>query len=96
MVLVSDASNAGLETLTRLYELAKELKMDYRRLVLIVNRIRGGKMPARMEEIKAATHADLVIGLPNDETVAQFAEESRSFLLLPEENPVYTKIKELI
>jgi CO dehydrogenase maturation factor len=96
MVLVSDASNAGLSTLIRLYELAKEMEMSYGKLALVVNRLRGGKLPERVNEIKKITNADYVIGLPDDTQISQFAEESRSFLEIPKDNPVYLAVKELV
>lgn len=95
MVLISDASNAGLETLKRLYELAQEMGMQYDKLALVVNRLRSEQLPAKVEELKAFTHADYVIGLPNDEQVAEFAENTQSFLTIPADNPVYQKVGKL-
>jgi CO dehydrogenase maturation factor len=96
MVLASDASNAGLQTLFRLYELAGEMGMSYGKLALVINRLRGGKLPERMAEIRKKIKADLVIGLPDDDEVAAFAEASRSFLEISDTNPVYEKVGELL
>jgi CO dehydrogenase maturation factor len=96
MVLVSDASNAGLQTLLRLYELAGEMKMSYGKLALVINKIRNGRLPDRIDEIREKTRANIVIGLPVDDQVAEFAEASKSFLEIPVTNPVYEKIKGLI
>ena len=96
MVLVSDASNAGLQTLLRLYELAGEMKMSYGKLALVINKIRNGRLPDRIDEIREKTRANIVIGLPVDDQVAEFAETSKSFLELPASNPVYKSIEELI
>jgi len=96
MVLVSDASNAGLQTLFRLYELANEMKMSYGKLALVVNRLRSDKLPGKIEEIREKTKADIVIGLPDDNEVAAFAEESKCFLQISDSNPVYMKIKDLL
>ena len=96
MVLVSDASNAGLQTLVRLYELAQEMKMQYSRLVLVINRLRSGKLPDKVNEIKEKTKADCVIGVPDDAEIAQFAEESRSFLEVSENNSVLAAIAGII
>jgi len=101
MVLVSDASNAGLNTLLRLYDLAGEMKMAYGKLALVINKLRLGgdsseKLPDRVAEIREKTKADLVVGLPCDDEIAVFAEASRSFLEISDSNPVYGKIAELI
>ena len=96
MVLVSDASNAGLQTLFRLYELANEMKMSYGKLALVVNRLRSDKLPIKIEGIREKTKADIVIGLPDDDEIAAFAEESKCFLQISNSNPVYIKIKDLL
>jgi len=96
MVLVSDGSNAGMQTLLRLHELAGEMGMAYEKLALVVNRVRGGRLPDRMTEIQDKTKADIVISLPDDEEITVFAEENRSFLEISNSNPAYQKIKELI
>jgi len=96
MVLTSDGSNAGLQTMLRLHELAGEMSLSYGRLALVINRLRGGKLPGRMDEIREKTKASIVIGLPDDEEVTAFAETSRSFLEISDSNPVYEKVRELI
>jgi len=96
LVLVSDASNSGLQTLLRLHELAGEMKMAYGSLALVINKLRSDKLPDRIEEIRKKTNANIVIGLPNDEETASFAEENKNFLQIPDCNPVYQKLKELI
>jgi CO dehydrogenase maturation factor len=96
LVLTSDASNAGLQTLLRLHELSVEMALSYGQLALVVNRLRSDKLPGRMDEIREKTKADIVIGLPDDEEITAFAETSRSFLEISDSNPVYEKIRELL
>jgi len=96
LVLVSDGSNAGLQTLLRLHQLAGEMALSYGKLALIINRLRDGKLPARTDELREKTKADIIIGLPEDEEIAAFAEASRSFLEISESNVVYKKIKEIL
>ena len=92
LILVSDASNAGLETLARLHGLALEMDISYNKLCLIVNRLRNGRLPAKIDEIKARTKADIVIGLPDDAEIAEFAENNKSLLGIPDGNPVVRAI----
>jgi len=95
LVLVSDASNSGLQTLLRLFELANEMKMSYNKLALVINKLRSEKQPDRIKEICEKTKADIVICLPDDEEIAVYAEESKSFFEISEQNQVCKKIKEL-
>jgi CO dehydrogenase maturation factor len=96
LALVSDSSNAGLETLKRLYELALEMETGYNKLALVINRVRGGRLPAKLEEIKDFTKADYIVALPDDGEIAEFAEVSRSFLELPGDNPVNARVGEFV
>jgi CO dehydrogenase maturation factor len=95
LLLVSDPSAAGLATLTRLYALAREMGVKYKRLTLVINRLRSG-MPAAVSGIMKETGADDVLGLPDDAAVAAFAEEGRSIWELPDDNPVALAIDEWI
>ena len=96
LILVSDPSNSGLETLNRLYSLANEMDIKYDKLLIIVNRMRSDQLPAKIDEIKAFTKADGVIGLPDDIEIASFAEKDQSFMTLSKDNAVVAKIDELI
>jgi CO dehydrogenase maturation factor len=96
LVVVSDVSNSGLETLNRLYSLAREMDIQYDKLLLVVNRLRTDKLPAKIDQVMAFTKADGVIALPDDAQIATFAEENRSFLHLPDDNPVLRKIDALV
>jgi len=93
LALVSDASNSGLTTLLRLYELAGEMGLKYDRLMIIINKMRG-ELPARTDEIKTVTGADIVVGLPDDGEAALFAETNKNFLDISDTNPVYLRIGE--
>ena len=92
MALVSDVSNAGLDTLKRLYELAVEMGIEYNKLALVVNRVRNDRLPVKLEEVKSYTKADFIVALPDDDEIAGFAEISRSFLELPDDNPVNNRV----
>lgn len=95
LVLVSDASGAGLSTLSRLHALADEMEIKYDRLLLVVNRIRGDRIPPRLAEIQKETGAQDVLTLPEDGEIAGFAEENKCFLQLPDGNEVLEKINGL-
>jgi CO dehydrogenase maturation factor len=96
LVLVSDASNAGMSTLERLYGLAKEMGVTYRKLVLLVNRTRGAKLPESAPRIQETTNATKMIALPYDEEIATLAEESRPVWEVSADNPIYRQIRELV
>ncbi|MCL2882885.1 MAG: AAA family ATPase [Coriobacteriia bacterium] len=96
LVLVSDASNAGIRTLERLHALAVEMKLKYQKLILVINRMRDTQTPAAAEEAVLATGADELYCLPYDSEVAEFAEGSRSFLEISDQNVVLGMIGDLV
>ena len=96
LVMVSDQSNAGLETLKRLYALADEMDIKYDKLLIVVNRMRSDDIPAKALKVKTATHADDVLGLPDDLALAALADAGESFGSLADDNAVIKKINDLV
>ncbi len=96
LVLVSDPSNNGLNTLKRLYTLANEMEIKYEKLLVVVNRMRNASMDERIASVQEETKADYVLLLPQDDEVATFAEQNKSFLDLPDDNVVLQKINEFV
>ena len=96
LVLVSDASNSGMETLKRLYSLASEMGLNYDKLLIVVNRLRNGRMPDKINEVKEFTKADFVLGLPDDEEIATLAETNESIFRINNENKVNLMINQFI
>lgn len=96
LILVSDASNSGLQTLSRLYDLAKEMDIKYDKLLLVINRQRREGLPETIEGIKAHTSADEIIALPDNEEIALFAEQSRPVFELGDGNEVLQKVNGII
>lgn len=92
MVLVADPSRRGLDTMERLHALSREMGIAYKRLALVVNRLRDGRLPKRAEELQAATGAQWLIGLPDDDELADLAEEGKDIFQLSAENSVLKKV----
>lgn len=92
LVMVTDPSRQGLETLRRLHALAKEMGLEYRKLAIIINRLRRDQLPASVTELQEVTGADLVLGLPDDEELAELAENGTNIRELPEGNAVIQRL----
>jgi CO dehydrogenase maturation factor len=93
LALVSDASNAGMSTLERLHSLASEMGVKYRRLALLVNRTREGKLPGTAQRVLERTGAKTILALPYDEEIAMLAEESKPVWEVSGNNPIYKAIR---
>ncbi|MCD4664336.1 MAG: hypothetical protein K8R68_03630, partial [Bacteroidales bacterium] len=92
LVMVTDPSQKGLETVTRLHILAKEMEIKYDRLALIVNRLRSDEFPKKVSDVKNAIGADFLIGLPDNAELAEIAENGLSLTLLSGENEVVKRV----
>jgi CO dehydrogenase maturation factor len=96
LVLVADPSRRGLDTLLRLYDLSLEMAVDYARLVLVVNRLRGPELPGAAFDLAAATGAAKLVGLPEDAELAALDEAGASLLGLSPDNPVAAGVAALV
>jgi CO dehydrogenase maturation factor len=92
LLLVADPSKRGLETLRRLYALAREMDVNYGRLVLVLNRLRQDALPPEMEAIQRETGASAVLALPEDDAVADLAERSGRIAELPASNNLVQRV----
>ena len=92
LVMVTDPSRKGLETVNRLHVLANEMGIKYNRLAVFINRMRSEILPNRASEISKQVGADLLIGLPDDSELAIVAENGESLKSLSDENIVVIKL----
>ncbi|MDR3165670.1 MAG: AAA family ATPase [Synergistaceae bacterium] len=96
LVLVSDASNAGMNTLERLHSLAREMGVKYRKLIILVNRTREGRLPESAARVRENTGAHKMAALPYDEEIATLAEESKPVWEVSRDNQIYSAIHEML
>ena len=96
LILVADPSKRGLDTAKRLHEMTEEMDIKYHKLVLLVNRMRKDEVASYVEEVKTAINADLILALPDDEELAEIAENGKSIFEVSDENKVVQKIDKFI
>lgn len=95
-ILVSDCSRRGVQAAGRIAALMKELNFHPKKVDLIVNRARGGKLDkGTLEEIEKQK-LDLLGVVPQDEDVYRFDCEGRPIVQLPKDSPVKAALKEII
>ena len=88
LVIVTDPTSRGFETVRRLHALAGEMEIAYDNLAIVVNRLRRQELPAGAEELRAATGADIMVGLPEDENILTISEQNGNLIHLSPDNPV--------
>ena len=92
LVLVADPSRRGLETVRRLYALAREMDVAFSRVAIVVNRLRQDALPAEVETIRAETGAQFVLGLPDNAEAACVAERGGAVAELPPDNELVRRV----
>ena len=90
LVIVTDPSIRGFETVRRLHKLSGEMEIVYDKLAIVVNRLRRQELPAGADELRAATGADIIVGLPADEDILNISETNGNLRHLSPDNPVLT------
>ncbi len=96
LVMVTDPSIRGLDTVRRLHALAGEMEIAYDKLAIVVNRLRRGGLPAGAEDLRIATGADIIVGIPEDEDIFSISEKSGNLRHLSPKNPVLTELDRVI
>lgn len=93
LVIVGEPTKNGIETIWRIMDLAREMEILYKKLVVIINRI----FEMKDNYVKLKNHkVDDIILLPYDEQIRQWNEEGKNFFMLPKTNEVYKKLRSSI
>jgi CO dehydrogenase maturation factor len=92
LILVADPSKRGLDTLNRLYDLAREMNVQYGRLAVALNRLRRPELPDGLDPVRRHTKADHLLALPDDPELADLDEAGRELSGLPTSNAVVASI----
>jgi CO dehydrogenase maturation factor len=74
LIIVADSSHQGLETIGRIHALAVEMNIQYKKLAVIINRVRREPAASQIEKLLALTKADFVISLPDNEELYALSE----------------------
>jgi CO dehydrogenase maturation factor len=96
LVMVADPSKNGIDTIRRLHKLAFEMEIDFKKLCIFINRIKGGKHPDEALFLKNETEAEFVIGLPDNHEIAALSERGESVLALSAENEIVGQVDAFI
>ena len=96
LIMVADPSFRGIETLKRLYLLAKEMDIKFGKIAFIINRLRSNHYPEQAELLKSELGIDYLIGIPDNSELAAYSEEGRPLLELPDNNEVVKRLNQLL
>jgi CO dehydrogenase maturation factor len=95
LFVVSDPSKIGVETASRIKDLAKDMELKIGKHVLILNRV-VGDLPDSLKEDISRGGFDLVFLLPNDDTIGRFNMEGKDMLSLPSDSVVANEVANIM
>ncbi len=95
LVLVTDPTVRGAQTLVRVVELAAELETQVKDTQAIVNRVRG-ETPQPVLEVLAQAGLARPIELPEDDEIMRRDALGEPLLGLPADNPVLSAVRQLV
>ena len=96
LIIISDPSNQGLRTVQRLADLVKEMGINYKKLALIVNKLRHENSTAGFMSIKKNINANFYLEINEDSDVLGISENGQSVFTLPENNPTLQIIEKFL
>jgi CO dehydrogenase maturation factor len=96
LVFVADPTRQGLTTVKRLHNLAQEMEIQYRNLAILVNRLSGEALPAQVDDLKSATGADWVVGLPENAELAELGRVGYGVWTVSMDNPVVARLDRIL
>jgi CO dehydrogenase maturation factor len=92
LIIVTDPSKKGFETVQRLYELSCEMKIVYKQLAVIINRIRNSISQEQINHLKSTVEADFVVFLPDEQEIVRLSENGKSMFGISEQNSLVERI----
>jgi CO dehydrogenase maturation factor len=91
MFIVSDPSQRGLETASRIHVLAQEMKIEVGRYYLVLSRMRGA-LEGLLAEAVEATGLELAGIVPDDPEVGRLDETGQPLTGLGQDSPARTTV----
>ncbi|MDI9642847.1 MAG: AAA family ATPase [Archaeoglobales archaeon] len=95
ILIVTDMSKKGLATAKRIKELSKELKLEFKDILLLANRIANEDAEKRIREFADEEGIKLLEILPYDEKVVELDLKGAPIVELGEESEVYKKMNKV-
>jgi CO dehydrogenase maturation factor len=96
LIMVSDPSKRGMETVKRLHALSGEMGIQAHKLAVFVNRMRTEELSSAALELKSATGADFLVGLQDNEELADCAEQGKALTEISGNNSIVEKLDQFI
>ena len=95
LLLVTDPTQRGLVAAQHMAAMVPGLKIGVGQLYLVVNRLRGGEMPAPLAQAVERTGLTLLGTVPDDPALAEFEFTGQPLVELPEGSSAWKALQEM-
>lgn len=95
LFITSDASARGIRSAGRIRELVETLKLDMKKMYLVVSRVKEGSIEALMPEIEK-TGLELIGAIPTDDQVMEYDLLSKPLISLPDHSPAVAVVDDIL
>jgi len=95
MFIASDPSRRGVETALRIRDLARDLKLNIRRMALLVNRLRDG-LPDKLRRAAEERNLEIAGMVPEDPLISDLDEEGKPLVEVPEDSPARRAVEAIL
>ena len=96
MIMVADPSKRGLDTVRRLFGLAREMEVKYKHLAVVVNRLRSDVVLEEAGVLEKELAADLCLTIRENEELENIAVCGGNLFELSSSNDIFQTIDSLI
>jgi len=95
IIVVTDMSKKGLSTAKRIKELSGELKLNFKDIFLIGNKVTSKEAEEQIRKFAEENGLKLLDVLPYDEKIAELDLKGEPVINLPEDSEYYRKVKNI-
>jgi CO dehydrogenase maturation factor len=95
LFIVSEPTKISIQTADRIVKLAKELELEFNKIVLVINRLPGELSESLQTLVKELGFKNVEF-VPYDEQVMEFTGEQKPLLELPEGSKAVKAVREIV
>jgi CO dehydrogenase maturation factor len=96
LVIVTDASKMGIDTIKRVKEVSEEVKSEVKDFYVVGNRISSGNVEEKISKVAGELGMKYLGSIPYDPIIEEFNFEERTLLKVPEDSLAYRKARKML
>ena len=96
LVMVCDSSKRGIDTVYRLFSLAREMGIEFDKSAVILNRTHGSSLHESFLSIKKNTGVDFFINIDDNRELCELNEQGRDIMTISPDNSALKQVDDLL